>query len=87
MLRTSLYCLLSIVASFEFSDELQQVEDVKNGLIKYLRKDAYQLLEQIDMMKHGKGWRHVLVDFTIKNELNPVMYFNFPDITKVNIDC
>jgi hypothetical protein len=47
MLRTSLYCLLSICQCKSFSQTKQQVFQIKDGVKKFLKTDAFELLQDL----------------------------------------
>ena len=57
MLRTPLYCLMSVCQSKSFCDKKQQVIQIKDGIKKYLKTDAYELLKELKVIDKLNGWR------------------------------
>ncbi len=86
MLRTSLYCLLSVVQCKAFSENYEQIGHIKDGILKYLRTDAYELLKNSKVHLQLHGWKHVLNDVSLNNEVNDIKVINMPDISAYNIE-
>lgn len=45
MLRTSLYCLLAVSRCQHFSDSKEEYQAIEEGVLRYLKNDAFELLE------------------------------------------
>lgn len=85
MLRAPIFSLLAVCQCKEFADKEKQVETVKNGIIRYLKTDAYEILEQMDVLKVFGGWQHIINDIALNNELTDVRPLNFPELNAYNL--
>lgn len=86
MLRTTLYCLLAVSRCRHFSDSKEEYQAIEEGVLRYLKTDAFELLEQMEMRESMDGWRHVLSDLALNNELADMRVINLPDLNEQNIE-
>jgi hypothetical protein len=81
MLKTPLYSFLSVCQCENFSDKLSQIELMKEGIIKYLKIENYNILEALQIDKCFCGWKHIINDMTLNNELADVRAINIPNLS------
>jgi hypothetical protein len=86
MLRTPLYCLLTVCQCKLFSDTKQQVFKIKDGVKKFLKTDAYELLEDMKVVKQLLGWQFILHDMVLNNEVYDIYAINLPELQAYNIE-
>lgn len=60
---------------------------IKEGIQRYLKSDAYELLDHIQAPRALVGWKHVIYDLVFNNELTDIRAVNMPDLTAYNIDA
>ena len=87
MLRAPCFSLLSVSQCVEFANNLDEVLKIKEGIQRYLRSDAYELLEHIGAPISLVGWKHIIFDLVFNNELTDIRAINMPDLTAYNIDA
>jgi hypothetical protein len=69
MLRTPLYCLLTVCQCK-----------------KFLKTDAYELLEDMKVVKQLLGWQFILHDMVLNNEVYDIYAINLPELQAYNIE-
>ena len=85
MLRASLFSLLSICQQKDFSTKPIYTNCIKNGILKYLQHDKYEIFKLLQIDSCFKGWEFPLNDMILNNELTDLKTVNFPDLTSKNI--
>lgn len=86
MLRLPLYALLSILQCKDFTETKTQIEDIKEGIQKFLVYDSSEILDHLQVKESLFGWRHIINDMVNNNEILDVHTINIPDLTAYNID-
>lgn len=80
MLKTPLYSFLSVCQCEHFSNKLSQIAQVKEGLVKYLKIEKQDILEALKIKDCFCGWKHVINDMALNNELADVRAINIPNL-------
>ena len=86
MVRTPVYCLLSICQMREFFPDQKLVDALKDGIQLFLRNDNWEIFEHLRMENKFAGWSHVLNDMALHNELTDVRTINRPEVSAYNVE-
>lgn len=85
MLRTPLFALLAILKRDEFLDKSQDKHLIKDVIINFLEKDYEEIMNVKNIKDSMYGWRQIISDLTLSNELVDAMSVNLPDLTTKKI--
>ena len=86
MIRAPIFSLLAVSRCQNFTEDQAQYQRIMQGILRYLKDDAYDLLSQMEMRETLTGWKHVMNDMCLNNELTDVRVVNFPELNKRNLE-
>jgi hypothetical protein len=53
---------------------------IKDGVKKFLKTDAYELLEEMKVVNQLLGWQFILHDMVMNNEVYDISAINMPEL-------
>lgn len=80
MLRTPLFALLSLLKCKDFAHESIDKEQIKETIINFLRRDLDEVMKVDNIKQSLVGWRWIISDMMLTNELIDTHSVNFPDL-------
>lgn len=86
MLRVPLFALLAVCQMEGFADDVQMVNELKEGALKFLRSDTQEVIKQLGLDTCFLGWQSIINDMVNNNELTDVKAINLPDLSGYNVD-
>ena len=63
-----------------------QVNQVKDGVIRYLKQEYYGMLQNLKIDQCFQGWKHVINDMALNNELADVRTINVPNLKSQKVE-
>ena len=76
MVSTEMFGMLSVSESALVVPTIEASEKIKNLIVKYLETDKYEVLKTIGVLAKLEGWRDILIDKCLYNELTDVQLVN-----------
>lgn len=64
----------------------KQTEEIKSGILKFLKVDSLDIGEQLEINQYYDGWQNIILDISQRNELTDVGTVNFPRLDDYNIE-